>query len=86
MLTCGTGRSAGHWSVPKHARAACERGQIPNDFAAGDLLGVLVAAIFALQRQAERFDIKLSAAGRIGRDHRHSREEFEVQVFSIRRA
>jgi hypothetical protein len=31
MLTCGTSRAARQWSVPKHAWAAWESGQIPND-------------------------------------------------------
>jgi hypothetical protein len=31
MLTCGTGRSAGHWGVPKHASAAWDNGQMPKD-------------------------------------------------------
>jgi hypothetical protein len=31
MLTCGIGRCLGHSGVPKHASAACESGQIPND-------------------------------------------------------
>jgi hypothetical protein len=31
MLTCGTGRSAGHWGVPKHASAAWDNGQMPED-------------------------------------------------------
>jgi hypothetical protein len=33
----GTIRSAGHSGVPKHASAACERGQIPKCFAPGML-------------------------------------------------
>ena len=31
MLTCGTGRPAGHRGVPKHASAAWDNGQMPND-------------------------------------------------------
>jgi hypothetical protein len=31
MLTCGTGRSAGHSGVPKHASAAWDSGQMPKD-------------------------------------------------------
>jgi hypothetical protein len=30
MLTCGTGRSVGHFAVPKHASAAWDSGQTPK--------------------------------------------------------
>ena len=59
MLTCGTGRSAGHCDVPKHASAAWDSGQM------------LIVAV-ALERESERVDVELATGGRIGRDHRQS--------------
>ena len=83
MLTCGTGRSAGHSALPKHASAAWESGQTPKCFAPGELIGVVVIVVAcALERQPEGADVQPAAGGRIWRDHRHAGEKLDVHAAS----
>src|ERR1019366_5703400 len=54
----------------------------PQGLAARDLLAVVIVAAVALERQPKRLDVQLAAGGRIGRDHRHGREELYVHATS----
>jgi hypothetical protein len=82
MLTCGTSRPAGHWSVPKHVWAACDSRPNAERLAAGELLAAVVAVTLAVQRKTQRVDIQAAAAGGIGSDYGHGREELDVHGMS----
>src|SRR6476620_11423268 len=83
MDAWGTIRSAGHSGVPKHASAACDRGQIPKCFApgmgagtevfcAGECSAGVVALALALQLEAEGVHEELPALRWVGHDDCHA--------------
>src|SRR5207245_1047403 len=57
-------------------------GQRPDTerLATGDLLAVVIVAALTFQRRPKRVDVELATGGRIGRDHRHGREELDVHA------
>src|SRR5450755_447334 len=82
MPTCGTGRSPGPLRGPEARLSGLGQRPDPQGLAARDLLAVEVVAAVALERQPKRLDVQLAAGGRIGRDHRHGREELYVHATS----